>query len=207
MPKRFRVGILTAIVVLAGVVPSHAEYPYSGFWDNPDAETPPRDVARRCALTFVKQRADGRYDSYVLDREAFGSRNEVIYRRYASGNCTVEPLTNLESCHSVLDLTDTSGQTYTLYDVLTTISPDRVEFVAFDTLSEARAAIAEDAVEDTGSPGAFVRCPIPADTLSAHLSSDLSTANENDLMTLTNPDDDTLRGGLADAVLQALGVR
>jgi hypothetical protein len=208
MPMPFRSVLccmpFAALLLAAAATPARADYPYTGYWDNPDEGTPMEDVARRCALSFIEQRNDGRYNAYVLDEKLFSSQGEVVYRRFASGVCVFEASSQIESCHSTVDLSDRANQTYLAFDVLTSLKPDRIDFAEFDSLDEARAAIADGSVEDSGALGAYVRCPLSPELLQRHSTIALSTAEEDDIISLTNPDDDTLHGGFADEVMKAL---
>ena len=189
-----------AAFLLTAAAMAHAEYPYSGYWDNPDEGTSMEDVARHCALSFVEQRDDGHYNTYVLDKEAFTSRGEVTYLRYASGVCTFKEDSQIESCHSLVDLTSPGDQTYLVFNVLTAIKPDRVEFAAFGSMDGARSAIRDGTVADDGNTGALVRCPISPDLLQSHTRGQLTNGTADDITALTNRGDD----GLADEVLKTL---
>lgn len=188
----------------APVLPARAEHPYSGFWDNPAEGASDSEVAERCALSFFEQRPDGHYSSYVLDRKAFGASKAVIYKRYGSGTCTFEGPTHLEVCHSELDLSDKADQAYTLYDVLTDIQPGRIAYVDFETLDEARSALAEGGLEDSEASGAYIRCPIAADVLKTHLTPELTTASEDEIGALIDPDEKLMASGLPAEVLNIL---
>jgi len=195
-------GLLVALLAFA--LPAFAQHPYTGFWDNPDEGASDSEVAERCALSFFEQRPDGHYSSYVLDRQAFEARKEIVYKRYGSGACTYEGPTHLEICHSEVDLSDRADQAYTLYDVLTDLQPGRITYVDFESLEEARTALANGELEDSEASGVYVRCPIAAETLKAHSTLELSTASEDEIGVLIDPDYKMMASGLPAAVLKIL---
>lgn len=182
--------LLSTLMLSASAIagPSHAAgYPYVGLFDQPDADESDDTAAARCALSFFEQKESGDYHFFHLDLGEWRSHRQIAYKEYASGSCSYEPDTKLETCRNQVDLSDRSDQTYDLFTVFTSIAKDQLFYVTFDSLDEAKAAIAAGNLEDSEDVGEYRRCPFDEAVIRSHIKPGLSDQSEDRINEIAAP--------------------
>ncbi len=205
MPKT---AVLIAALALAAPAlsgSSHAGgYPYTGFFDQPDADESDDKAAARCALSFFEQKDGGDYHFYHLDMGEWRTHRQIAYREYATGSCSYEPMTKLETCRNTVDLSDRSDQKYDLFTVFTSIAKDKLFYVTFDSLDEARAAIAAGNLEESEDLGEYRRCPFDESVIRSHIRPGLSDQSEERISEIAVPGDTLLESPEVAEIVKAL---
>lgn len=205
MPQTAALIAVLALAAPALAGPSHAAgYPYSGFFDQPDADESDDTAAARCALSFFEQNDGGDYHFYHLDMGEWRGHRQIAYREYATGTCRYEPMTKLETCHNTVDLSDRSDQTYDLFTVFTSIAKDQLFYVTFDSLDEAKAAIAAGDLEDSEDIGEYRRCPFDAAVIRSHIKPGLTDQSEDRINEIAAPGDTLLESPEVAEIVKAL---
>lgn len=183
-------AVLSALMLsaFAAAGPSHAAgYPYVGLFDQPDADESDETATARCALSFFEQKESGEYHFYHLDLAEWRSHRQIAYREYASGSCSYEPMTKLETCRNQVDLSDRSDETYDLFTVFTSIAKDQLFYVTFDSLDEAKAAIAAGNLDESEDVGEYRRCPFDEAVIRSHIKAGLSGESEDRINEIAAP--------------------
>lgn len=204
---RMRGLAVAAMMAAMPFVPAGAQtgdYPFTGFFADAGVDEDAEVTAQRCALAFFEQRADGSYSYYHLDRKAFEAGHKLAYLQYAKGHCTFDPGRKIEICNSLADLGSRDDQTYTAVAVFSDMSPDIVSYSSYDSIAEAKAAIASGEEADAEDQGEYRRCPTAPAKLKSLIQPGMTTYSEDDIGALSDPEDDMLSGTMTAGVVKAL---
>jgi hypothetical protein len=202
---RWRISLMAALALFGTLPAAAGDYPYAGFFADTGKGEPAETTAARCALAFFEQRPDGSFGHYHIDNKTFRATGTVQYLHYREGSCSFDSLTRIETCESSLDLTDRDDQVYDMYIVYGEIGADRVAYTYADTPAEAAAiATGGEAELEDDDTGYYVRCPIDAAVLRAHIAAQDSSYSEGAINAFDDPASSLLKGDLARGVLEKL---
>lgn len=197
------VAVLLAVPLRAPLAQT-ADYPFTGFFADTSVDDSAGTAAARCALGFFEQRGDGSYAYYHLDTRGYEAGHRISYLEYAKGECSFDPGRKIEICNSKADLSSRDDQTYSTFAVFSRISPESIAYSSYDSIDEARAAVAAQGVSDAEEQGEYRRCPADPSRLRGLIAPGMSNYSEDDIGALADPAGDTLNGTLAAEVAKAL---
>lgn len=199
-------AILLAVGPLVGMAGSGRaeDYPYSGAYAPSDEALTGETLARRCALSFVEQRANGDWFIYHVDLDAFRTDRTIRFYQASNGHCDFDAARNVETCVTFVDIAYPAGEGEILYDVATSIGADRVTTAFFDDATELDTALADPALLTQAVQQNFDRCPVPIETLSTLIAPGLSPATQDTINSLRFPDPSLLADPLVDLLAKRL---
>ncbi|MEJ0011399.1 MAG: hypothetical protein WDM94_02000 [Bauldia sp.] len=169
------------------------------------ADVSPEDAQLACAYSFFRQKPDGTFVGYEIDKLAFLTDGTLRYERYGEGNCTIDA-DRVEVCTTTASSDkDEIGASY--FDVMTVIDADTVGSQFFET----RAAATAYATRAQGRPSFeshFVRCNGFDETvLGDALTDKMTTLSTDDQGPLQSPEFDEASRATMRAILTKLGTQ
>jgi len=153
-------------------------YPFSGYF----AMQSPGSVHANCAFDILRQREDGAFSGYLLDRSHWDTHGEARFLRYKFGKCMFEAATRTDNCIAEENRIAASPQ----------VGPDRARITIID---EDRAGMLTLGPGDDPSnqpdlpPFVFVRCPFDEATIAPLLSEDVRAYTAAELREMTQKRD------------------
>ena len=201
-----RAGGLVVLLALMPAQPSLADdYPFTGdFAIAGDPAAPGPSDLYRCALSFFRQGADGKFTGYHADLAGFSAGDPPRYVIYQSGTCVHDAGAGIESCTLTFE-TDRELEGRTFVDVISSIAKDHVKTLSFESLAEAQAH-STTGQSDNAFPITYVRRPFDGARLAAALSSSASTVSAGERNQLTSPDDGFLAQKSVHDLAKAMGL-
>lgn len=202
--RRFQAWVLPGFLGLVAFPALADNYPFSGlFW--PAFETVDKtDLDRRCALTFLEQKADGTWTSYHADLDRFRTTGEIRYLTMAQGACQFTPQTKVETCLVTLDHSYPELEGATFYDVILALADDKVETVMIEAASGWETVMQDAGSSDAGIAMNYLRCPFSPEALTSRISPEATTLSADALNALRNPSDELLVSPEVSRLVQVL---
>lgn len=199
-------GALTPLLLLTlAAQPALAEdYPYSGIYWPSFGGLDPTNLDRRCALTFLDQRADGTWAVYHADLDQLKASGEVRYLKLSEGECAFTPETKVEACLVRLDHSYPEGAGAVFYDVVLGQTEDYIETVMIEAASGWETAMQEAGTSDAGTTMNYLRCPFPAEAMLSRISPDATTLSAEALNELRFPSDELVASPEVAQLVQVL---
>jgi hypothetical protein len=188
--RQISAAAVAGIIALGPLTAAAEDYPYTGlFWLSVGG---PQETGldRRCALSFLDQRNDGSWAVYHVDLAIFTASKEIVYKKLAEGECSFTPATKVEACVATMDKSFPEGEGQTVYDVVTTTSPDQIDTVMVDAASSWETVMQDPTNGDAGYVLTYQRCPFPEEAMRSRISSDPTTVPAEELTALRFPSED-----------------